>query len=228
MFDVSEAWKVTYPEAVVGALALHGVANPERSAALDARKSEFEAALRKRWAGSDRKALAALPTIQAYSAYYAQFHKTYHVLPQLESIALKGRSLPSKAALVEAMFIAELDHQLLTAGHDVATLILPVTVDIARGDESYITMGGKEQMLALGDMYMRDGAGVISSVIYGPDQRTAITPATERVLFTVYAPPGIGRKRMEDHIAELLANVFLVCPAAVIDGATIYEARGAN
>jgi DNA/RNA-binding domain of Phe-tRNA-synthetase-like protein len=225
MFQVSDTWKTTYPGATVGALALRGVANPEHHDALDARKEALEAMLRTRWAGQDRKALAALPTMQAYAAYYARFRKTYHVLLQLESVALKGRSLPRVAALVEAMFMAELQNMLLTAGHDTATLALPVIVDIAAGNESYVAMSGREQTLAPGDMYMRDGQGVISSIIYGPDRRTAITPATERVLFTVYGPPGIASTALHRHLEDMRDNVLLVAPRAEVELLEVYAAQ---
>ncbi len=224
MFQVSEAWKATYPGAAVGVLAMRDVSNPEHSAALDARKDELEAALRARWAGQDRKAMAALPVIQAYSAYYSRFRKTYHVLLQLESVALKGKSLPRVAALVEAMFMAELKNQLLTAGHDANTLALPITLDVADGIESYVTLSGKEQELAVGDMYIRDGQGVMSSIIYGPDRRTAISPTTRHVLFTVYAPPGIGPEAVREHLDDLRGNAGLVAPGAQVEMAEVYEA----
>lgn len=108
MFTTSEAWKRAYPGAAVGILAMNDVANPARHKALDARKRKLEQELQERFAGLDRAALKALPAIQAYDAYYRPFKKSYHVLLQLETVALKGRSLPRVAALVEAMFTAEL------------------------------------------------------------------------------------------------------------------------
>jgi len=41
-------------------------------------------------------------------------------------------------------------------------------------------------------MFIADGQGVISSIVYGPDRRTRITLATRNAVFTVYAPAGIG------------------------------------
>lgn len=38
---------------------------------------------------------------------------------------------------------------------------------------------------------MADGEGVISTVLFGPDQRTRITPGTTDVLFAAYAPTGV-------------------------------------
>jgi DNA/RNA-binding domain of Phe-tRNA-synthetase-like protein len=130
------------------------------------------------------------------------------------------------AALVEAMFMAELANQLLTAGHDVSALDLPVTVDVATGDERYVTLSGKDQALAPGDMYIRDGVGPISSVIYGPDRRTPIRPTTTSVLFTVYAPPGIGPSLVSSHLDDIRANVLLVSPAASVELCLIHEAGG--
>src|SRR4029077_9136761 len=117
-FEVSAEWRSTFPGACVGCLLMEGVSNAERSVALDARLSELQVQLRARYASADRAALANLPVVQAYQAHYRAFGQTYHVLRQLESVALKGRELASPGGtLVSAMFAAELSNMLLTAGH---------------------------------------------------------------------------------------------------------------
>ncbi len=151
----------------------------------------------------------------------------WHVGLQLESVVLKGKSLPSVAALVEAMFMAELDDLLLTAGHDPDRLVLPLTLDVAKGDEIYTLLRGDQQALKAGDMYVRDGEGVISSIIYGPDQRTQIAPETHSVVFTVYAPPGVSTEAVGAHLRSLEANVRLVAPQAVVVVSAVVEARPA-
>src|SRR5688572_25845260 len=83
--------------------------------------------------------------------------KSYHVGLQLESFVFQGKSLPRVAALVEAMFMAELDDLLLAAGHDLDTLSLPLTLDVAQGTETYTLLRGDEQTLKTGDMFIRDG-----------------------------------------------------------------------
>jgi DNA/RNA-binding domain of Phe-tRNA-synthetase-like protein len=212
----SWAWSATYPGACVGVLALADVVNPSHSAALEERKAELERALRARFAGLSRADLRALPTLQAYEAYYRRFQKTYHVQLQLESVALRGKSIPRVAALVEAMFMAELQNQLLTAGHDLAALDPPLRLDVAHGTEVYTLYNGQEQQLKPGDMYVADQRGIISNVIYGPDQRTRIADPTRGVLFTVYGVPGIDRDAMDRHLADLVANAHLVAPVARI------------
>jgi len=79
MFTVSPKWKTAYPGAVVGLLAIRDVLNPPTHAALDARKEELQKTLRSRFADHDRPKLRALPTLQAYAAYYKRFRSTYHV-----------------------------------------------------------------------------------------------------------------------------------------------------
>jgi DNA/RNA-binding domain of Phe-tRNA-synthetase-like protein len=223
MLIVSDAWQATYPGAAQGLLVMRNVANPEHHPELEKRKAELEEQLRARFAGHDKAALAALPSVQPYVAYYGQFKKTYHVLLQLESVALKGKPLPRVAALVEAMFMAELKNQLLTAGHDLDALREPLRLDVARGDERYTLLNGREETLKAGDMFIADAEGVTSSILYGPDRRTRLTPDTRSVLFTVYAPPRIEPSAVRQHLADLRANVLVIAPRAKVELLTLAD-----
>jgi DNA/RNA-binding domain of Phe-tRNA-synthetase-like protein len=222
---VSEAWRHAYPGAAAGVLAMHGVVNPAHHAALDERKAALEQDLRARYAGCDRAALKALPAIQAYDAYYKQFKKTYHVLLQFESVVMKGKAIPRVAALVEAMFMAELDSLLLTAGHDLEAVQMPLRIDVAGGSERYVRIDGQEQALKADDMMIVDAQGILSSVLYGPDRRTQITPATRQALFTVYAPPGIAPEDVRQHLNGIRDNVLLVAPGAAVESLAVYVAE---
>jgi DNA/RNA-binding domain of Phe-tRNA-synthetase-like protein len=217
MFIVSDSWKEAYPGAAVGILAMGDVANPKHHPALDRQKEQLENELRSRFASLDRAALKALPIIQAYNSYYKRFKKTYHVLLQLESVVLKGKSIPRVAALVEAMFAAELKNLLLTAGHDLEVLKPPLRIDVADGSENYTRIDGQEQTPQPKDMLIADTQGIISTVLYGADYRTRITSKTERVFFTVYAPPGIGEQSVYDHLQDIQAYVFLIAPEAEVE-----------
>jgi DNA/RNA-binding domain of Phe-tRNA-synthetase-like protein len=221
--SVSDSWKTAYPGAVVGIMVLGNVANPKKSAALDDKKRELENLLRSQV--STKSDLEALPIIQAYSTYYKAFRKNYHVLFQLESVALKGKSLPDVAALVEAMFAAELKNMLLTAGHDLNALELPVRLDISKGHEQYVMLNGKEQSLKPGDMMMADNQGIISSVIYGPDRRTRIKQDTKKALFVVYAPPGVGEDQVTHHLQDIRDYVELFSPDLDVDTFETYVAQ---
>jgi DNA/RNA-binding domain of Phe-tRNA-synthetase-like protein len=205
----TDAWRRAFPGAVAGALAMRGVRNPERSAALEADKRRLEEDLRA--AGG---APAGEPVLDAYVEYYRARGKTYHVKAQRESVALKGKAIPRRAALVEAMFMAELDNLILTAGHDLEALAPPLRVDVTSDGDRYVQLNGAEAALERGDMMMADRGGIVSSVLRGPDRRTRITPETRHVLFAVYAPAGVGEDAVRRHLEDVQRNVLLVAPEA--------------
>jgi DNA/RNA-binding domain of Phe-tRNA-synthetase-like protein len=217
MLSLTDKWKATYPGAGVGVLEMCGVANPESSSELDQRAGHIEQYLRERYSGADRATIKTIPSIQAYSDYYRQFKKTYHVQLQLESVLLKGKSIPGMRALIKAMVSAELKNHLLTAGHDVELLDGSLTADVATGEELYTRFGDKEQQLKQGDMFIADGSGIVSSVIYGPDARTSIRENTEHVCFTVYVVPGIAPATVKAHLADIRDAVMLVSPGAEVE-----------
>jgi DNA/RNA-binding domain of Phe-tRNA-synthetase-like protein len=225
VFEVTPAWHFAFPNAHVGVLVMRNVTNPARHPELEQRKAELEEQLRAQFSGLDRTALSSHPILQAYSSYYKRFKKSYHVQLQLESILWKGISIPSVAALVECMFMGEMKNMLLTAGHDLDVLQLPLTLDVSRGDETYTLMRGEEQTLKPGDMYIRDQSGVISNIIYGPDQRTQITASTRNVIFTVYAPQGIDKPGVEKHLEDIRDFIQLFAAQATVDILHVWSAQ---
>jgi DNA/RNA-binding domain of Phe-tRNA-synthetase-like protein len=222
MFEVTSAWKSKYPDAYAGVLVMRGVSNPAHHPELEKQKDGLEEQLRAQFSGQDRATIASQPVLRAYEEYYRRFKKTYHIQLQLESIVLKGKSIPSVAALVEAMFMAEMRDLLLTAGHDLDALHLPLTLDIANGNETYTLLRGDQQTLKPGDMMISDQEGVISSIIYGPDQRTQITSQTTNVIFTAYAPPGIEEQKVLEHLQHINKNVMIFAPLAQVQLLRVY------
>jgi len=225
MIEVAPAWKLAHPGATIGVLAMHGVENPQQHQELDHKKEDLERELRDQFSSDDRETLRAIPVLAAYDTYYKQFGKTYHVQHQLESVVFKNRAIPKVAALVEAMFMAELKNLMLTAGHDWNAIEEPIRIDVATGTESYIRMNGEEQALKAGDMMIADETDIVSCIVYGPDRRTRIRPETERVVFTVYAPPGIAEKDVRLHLEDIRKNVTVIAPGATVDS---IETLGTN
>jgi DNA/RNA-binding domain of Phe-tRNA-synthetase-like protein len=214
MFEVTEAWKAAFPGAYAGVLVMREVINPASHDGLERCKEALMQEIRSRYAGLDRSQLEKIPSLQVYDAYYKRFKKTYHVQLQLESIVFKGKSIPSVAALVEAMFMAEIEDMLLTAGHDLDSLQLPVKLDVTKGDEVYTLMRGQPQQVKPGDMMISDGVGIISNIIYGPDLRTQIQPGTRNVIYTTYAPTGISQATATEHLENIQKYVRLFSPDA--------------
>jgi DNA/RNA-binding domain of Phe-tRNA-synthetase-like protein len=221
---MSRSWAGACPGALVGLLVVTGVANPDGHAALDALLDETAATLRDRYAGATRADLLARPELAAYASHYRRFDKTYHVLLQLESVVFKDKPLRSRGVLVAAMFRAELETGLLTAGHDADRLVGGLTVDLVAAGDHYTGIGGREIQAAPGDMCIRDGSGIISSIVYGPDDRTRLAADTRTAAFTTYAPAGISRDLMARHMDAIVAGVKVVAPYSVVKTTTVVAA----
>ena len=221
MLVVTENWRRQYAGASMGLLVVENAQCSGFAEALEKQRRQLEDDLRT-FFGSKAE-LDSSEVLAAYSQYYKQFKKTYHVRQQLESVVFKGKSIPSVTPLVEAMFMAELKNGLLTAGHDLAQVQDPLTLDAANGEEAYVLINGKEQTLKAQDMFLKDKEGVLSSIIYGPDQRTRIVPETKNAVFTVYAPAGISRNVVEQHLEDIYSYIRLAAPPALRREQKVYE-----
>ena len=215
MMQIAKQWKSSFAGAGVGIIVIDQVTNPGQSAVLDEQKRVIENKLRTKY--SSRNELVESPIINTYIAYYKKYTKTYHVQQQMESVIFKNKSIPSGAGLVETMFMAELKNGLLTAGHDYNALQLPLNLGVVTEGEQYILMNGKAQIAKPGDMRISDEAGIISSIIHGPDSRTRITSATQKVVFAVYAPSGIPHDFVFQHLSDMYSYIKLFAPNAEVE-----------
>jgi len=224
MMEISESWRKQFPGAVVGVLVMRGARNSPMHGELEKLRETVEQDLRARFFAGGKEALRTEPVMAAYRSYYKGFRKTYHVELQIESVVWKDRRIPSLSALVQAMSMAELKNGLLTAGHDLARVVPPVRIAVATGAESYVSMGGEERVPKQGDMMIADTTGIISSIIYGPDNRTAIGPDTKDLLFTVYAPAGIAIERVRSHLEDIQRFVAVAAPEAITETLETFSA----
>jgi DNA/RNA-binding domain of Phe-tRNA-synthetase-like protein len=222
---IDPSWREAHPGATVGLIALRGVSNPATHDGLNDLAGALETEVRSRLGTVDRETIRAMPPLPAYAAYYKRWGQRYHVAMQLESVAQKGKALPRVAALVEAMFIAELRNLLLTAGHDLDALELPVRLTVGSG-ESFIAPNGQETSVKAGDMFIADAGGrVLSAIITGPSAVARIGPETTAVLFYTYAPPGIESSLVDAHLDDIERNVRLIAPEAEVFAREIVTAR---
>lgn len=225
LIAATDEWRSTHPGAVIGLLELSGAQNTRASVRLDDRKRDTERRLRERYEGFTRQDFLSLPVIAAYAQYYRRFNKTYHVQLQLESIVSKGKSLSDVSALVDANFVAEMETLVLTAGHDVAKLHAPISIDVSRDGDRITQMNGATKAIRAGDMIMRDADGVCCSIIYGQDNRSAISPETSRPLYVAYAPAGVAEEAVEAQLRKTEENVRLFCPGASVEQHRLLAAR---
>jgi len=177
-------------------------------------KQALEEELREKYGRMARDELKSLHPMNVYISYYKRFGYTYHVLPQLESVA-KGKPLPDGLPLVTAMYMAELKNMLLTAGHDLDKIQLPLQAQYSNAEVRYTTLSGKTISTVPGDIIIADQFSVISSILRGPDLRTAITEDTRRVLYTVYAPRGVEKQWLSQHLNTIESYVQIFSGEAI-------------
>ena len=214
----TEEWKSAHSGAVIGLLEVSHVTNNHASSStLDDRKREVESRLRAKYKDFSRQDFLSIPAMAAYQKYYKRFSKTYHVLLQLESIVLKGKSLPNVSPLVDANFTAEVETLALTAGHDVSKLSGSIVMDVARAGDQFTQMGGAVKSALVGDMVMRDELGMCCSIIHGQDERSPITPETTHALYVVYAPSEVPVEAVQAQLQKIEEHIRLFSPEAVTE-----------
>ena len=221
----TNTWEETHPGGKIGLLEISSVDNKVPAPKLDQEKHVIEERLREKYASFSRNDFLELPVMGAYHHYYRKFGYTYHVLLQLESVVFKGKSLPNVSPLVDANFAAELETLILTAGHDVAILRDPVTIDVACEGDQITQMNGKQKDVPVGDMLMRDAGGVACTILRGQDNRSPISKTTTHVLYVSYAPAGISEAQVQAQLDMMEKHVRLFAPKCEVEQNTLICAK---
>lgn len=221
MLTIGDSVHALYPGAKMGILAVKDVSDSGIMA--DEEVDKFLNYLKRKYAHLERQELKELNPISAYVAYYKKFGANYHLLAQLESM-LKGKKTANfDSGLLQAMFLSEMDDMLLTAGHDLNKLHLPLKLKVASGAETYQSISGKEVSIVEGDLMLTDSNGPISSILKGPDFPSRITLTTSEVLFSVYVPAGIDEVYIEDSLQKLEKRIRAIAPSSRTESRSVYS-----
>ena len=178
-------------------------------------KRQLEADLRDRWGEASKQELLGDPTLAAFQQYDQRFGQNYHVAMQVRSIAQKGKEIPNRNPLIEAMFMTELKTGVLAAAQDADQIALPITVDSADGSETYLRYDGIEERLKPGDQVMVDAGGnVLTSIAQGPTSFGLVGPGTTAIAYCFYFVPGVTDAVIDESLAYLDRCVTAACPTA--------------
>ena len=113
---------------------------------------------------------------------------------------------------------------LLTAGHALTQLHLPLKLTIASGTESYQSISEKGVTAVNGDMIICDQKNnVISSILRGPDRNSRIKETTTDVLFCVYAPPDIDEDYIKTNLEKLEKRILENSPSATMEMLQVFS-----
>ncbi len=223
MINISEDVRRLYPGIQFGSLVVKGLGKSTNKEAFTELKKEEISELIINYKDYERNKFINTEPMMQYRNYYKKYNKTYHLLLQLESVVLKGRSVPDAGAFVEAMFLAELKDLILTAGHDMDALSTPLNLKIAKGGESFTGISGQVQALSENDLYLEDQLGILSSIINGPDDRTRISSKTKRVMYFAYGVQNITRQQIMQHLNRIKDYLAIYAPDASFEDIMIWE-----
>ena len=212
--SMSEEFCAAYASANVGFILLSCEQNEQLSPALQNEKEKLVSDLRERY--PDKNSIKNDATIKAYQRYYQLFKSNYHVRFQIETMTIKGKDMPIRSVLVDAMFMTELRYGLLIAGHDTSFVQQPINVDCTQPFEMFTQFGGSVKTLKAGDMCIRDSEKMLSCILYGPEDVSPITMNTNTVLYTIYGPAGIGKELVSNGLDDIAANVQTGLPNAKV------------
>lgn len=222
MIKISPSVKSTFPETKFGMMIVNGLCSPIERAVMDNIIATEIEQMKLNNSGYERKSALTKEPLCHYAAYYKRYNKTYHVLGQLESVLLKGKSIPPVGIPVEAMFLAEVKNLLLTAGHDLEMIEGDLTVNIATEPLNYKGISGKEQQLIKNDLYLSDEKGILSSIMNGPDYRTRITEATQNALYFVYGVEGVTGPLIHAHLKTISSYLSQAIPGVEVQSINVY------
>ncbi len=93
--------------------------------------------------------------------------------------------------MVDAHFMAEMCAGILVAVTDRDRIEGKLTLDVARGGETSVGMGGRQFTMKEGEIVLRDEKDIICALCQGADEKTRVRDNTRNVLFYSYAVPGI-------------------------------------
>jgi DNA/RNA-binding domain of Phe-tRNA-synthetase-like protein len=211
----TERWRTEHSGSAAAAVIYRNVREVEETSELAALKRELEERLRTCWGTASKADILGDPTLAVYQAYDQRFGQNYHVAMQIRTIAQKGKEIPSRNALIEAMFMTELATGVLASAQDLDGIALPIVVDSADGQERYTRYDGVEESCKAGDQLMADADGnVLTSIAQGPSAHGLVTPDTTAVVYCFYFPAGITELVMDEAVAYLDQCVRAASPAA--------------
>lgn len=213
-----------HPGTIFGLMAVTGLDTAPDRDGWNILREEETTAFRSAWALYDRKNAVLRPPVNAYAGYYRQFKKTYPVLLQMESVLLKGRSIQSSSLAVETMFMAEVKHGLLVAGHDLEKLSGDYALKLSKGGESFTTVAGQLRALKADDLFMTSGGGILSSILEGQDYYTRLTENSTGALYCVYGVGGVTAMQLEDFFTDLARYTRVAFPLASVEAGRVFQA----
>jgi len=201
-FSISSAYEAKYPGVAFGLTLISGCKPLTDSAGFDRYKRKLLRKMRK------REILAEISErIQMYDRFFQSFGYECPLPQHLKRTIHSG--FPRYNLMVDAHFMAEMCAGILVAVTDDDRIEGKLTLDVARGGETSVGMGGRQFTIKEGEIELRDEKDIICVLCQGADEKTRVKDDTRNVLFYSYAVPGIDGIYLKDGLtiaAETMAQ----------------------
>jgi DNA/RNA-binding domain of Phe-tRNA-synthetase-like protein len=201
-FSISSVYEVKYPGVGFGLTLVSGCKPLSDTAGFDQYKRKLLRKMRKRDTLSEIS-----QRINIYNDFFQSFGYECPLPQHLKRTVNSG--FPKYNLMVDAHFMAEMCAGILVAVTDYDRIEGKLTLDVARGGETSIGMGGREFITKEGEIVLRDEKDIICILCQGADEKTKVRDDTRNVLFYAYAVPRIDGIHLKDGLsvaAETMAQ----------------------
>jgi len=183
-FSISSAYEVQYPGVVFGLTLISDCQPLSDSTGFDQYKRNLLRRMRK------RETLAGISQrIDIYNRFFQSFGFECPLPQHLKRTIQSG--FPRYNLMVDAHFMAEMCAGILVAVTDFDRIEGRLMLDVARGGEMSVGMGGRQFIMTEGEIVLRDEKDIICVLCQGADEKTKVKDDTRNVLFYSFAVPGI-------------------------------------
>jgi DNA/RNA-binding domain of Phe-tRNA-synthetase-like protein len=213
-FSISSAYEAKYPGVAFGLTLISGCKLLTDSAGFDQYKRKLLRKMRK------REILAEISErIQMYDRFFQSFGYECPLPQHLKRTVHSG--FPRYNLMVDAHFMAEMCAGILVAVTDYDRIEGMLTLDVARGGETSVGMGGRQFTIKEGEIVLRDGKDIICVLCQGADEKTRVKDSTRNVLFYSYAVPGIDGIYLKEGLT-IAAETMVQFGGGTIDGLDVF------
>ena len=216
-FSISSAYEVKYPGVAFGLTLITECKPLTDSAGFDQYKRKLLRKMRK------RENLAEISQrIQMYDRFFQSFGYECPLPLHLKRTIHSG--FPRYNLMVDAHFMAEMCAGILVAVTDYDRIEGKLTLDVARGGETSVGMGGRQFTIKEGEIVLKDERDIICVLCQGADEKTRVGAGTCNVLFYSYAVPGIDGIYLKEGLT-IAVETMLQFGGGSINGLEVFVER---
>jgi len=190
-FSISSAYELKYPGVGFGLTLISGCKPLADTAGFDQYKRKLLRKMRK------RETLSGISQrIDIYDKFFQSFGYECPLPQHLKRTINSG--FPKYNLMVDAHFMAEMCAGILVAVTDFDRIEGKLTLDVARGEETSVGMGGRQFTMKEREIVLKDEKDIICVLCQGADEKTKVRDDTRNILFYTYAVPGINMIHLKE------------------------------